>query len=435
VGAETRILLLSNRDQQDLPDEPPLGPQWSLQGTSAAAPAISTSPALAPRPDSVAPAAADVLAALARTPGVRVAHRTVFHPSEVLAALGEHRPTVVFNLCEALGGDSRLEVHAAWLLERLGVPFTGSPYHALRHCLYKIEAHNLLARAGVSVPATVRVDSPDRVPRVSFPAIVKPEREDGSTGIEHDAVVYEVRSLRDRVAAVIETHRQPAVVQHYIHGREISVSLLGTAVSLGGTAMPPANMGDTPMPPAAINTPRVLSPSEIVFGGLPEGHPPIVTFSSKWDPGVSTFTGITSVPAVLRPPELRRVAALARRAFEVLGLRDYGRVDMRLDARGVPYVIDVNPNCDLSEDAGFSRAARRTGLSYPGLIWQILQRAMERRSDASVIFGSRGRSPRRPRASALRRDGASVSQVGGPGTSPASPRAASAFPAGAPEAP
>jgi D-alanine-D-alanine ligase len=360
VGAETRILLLSNRDQQDLPDEPPLGPG-------------APSPA---RLDGVAPAAADVLAALAGAPGVRVAHRTVFHPSEVLAALGEHRPTLVFNLCEALGGDSRLEVHAAWLLERLGVPFTGSPYHALRHCLYKVEAHNLLARAGVSVPTTVRVDSPDSVPRVSFPVIVKPEREDGSAGIEHDAVVYEARSLRERVAALIETQRQPAVVQHYIHGREISVSLLGTPL------------------------PRVLPPGEIVFGGLPEGHPPIVTFSSKWDPEVSTFTSITSVPAVLRPPELRRVAALGRRAFEVLGLRDYGRVDMRLDARGVPYVIDVNPNCDLSEDAGFSRAARRAGLSYPGLIWQILQSAMERRSDASVLLGSRGRSPRRPRASA-----------------------------------
>src|SRR6185436_7874355 len=115
--------------------------------------------------------------------------------------------------------DSRLEVHAAWLLERLGMPFTGSPYHALRHCLYKVEAKHILARAGVRVPATVRVDSPDRIPRVVFPVIVKPEREDGSTGIEHDAVVYEMCALRERVAEVIETLKQPAVVQRYIHGR------------------------------------------------------------------------------------------------------------------------------------------------------------------------------------------------------------------------
>ena len=364
MGAETRILLLSNRDQQDLLDEPPL----SHEGGDA--------PASGVRADSVAPVAARVLDTLAGAPGVRVAHRTVFHPSEVLAAIGDHRPSVVFNLCEALGGDARLEVHAAWLLERLGVPFTGSPYQALRHCLYKVEANRLLARAGVRVPATVRVDSPDRLPRVAFPVIVKPEREDGSAGIEQDAVVYEMRSLRDRVAAIIETLRQPAVVQHYVHGREIAVSVLGSPV------------------------PRLLPTSEIVFGGLPEGHPPIVTFSSKWDPAVSTFTSITSVPAVLRPPELRRIAGLGRRAFEVLGLRDYGRVDMRLDARGIPYVIDVNPNCDLSEDAGFARAARRAGITYPGLIWQILQSALGRRSDAWVLFASRGRSPRRPRVAA-----------------------------------
>jgi D-alanine-D-alanine ligase len=359
VGAETRILLLSNRDQQDIPEEPPLG----IDAVPRAVPA-----------DSVAPVAASVFATLAGTPGVRVAHRTVFHPSEVLAALGDHRPDVVFNLCEALGGDSRLEVHAAWMLDRLGLPFTGSPYHALRHCLYKVEANHILGRAGVRVPATVRVDSPDSVPRVSFPAIVKPEREDGSTGIERDSVVYEMRSLRDRVACVIETLEQPAVVQHYVHGREIAVSLLGGPL------------------------PRVLPPGEIQFDGLPPGHPHILTFAAKWDPESVECTGTVPVPAVLRPHELRRVAAIGRRAFEVLGLRDYGRVDVRLDPRGVPYVIDVNPNCDLSMGGGFSLAAGRAGLSYAAFVWEILRSALRRRADSGLLFASRGRSPRRPRA-------------------------------------
>lgn len=364
MGAETRILLLSNRDQQDIPDEPPLGSDPGAHP-----------PGLVP-PDSVAPVAARVFATLAGTPGVRVAHRPVFHPSEVLAAIGDYRPSVVFNLCEALGGDSRLEVHAAWLLERLGLPFTGSPYHALRHCLYKVEANHILARAGVRVPATVRVDSPDRLPKVAFPVIVKPEREDGSTGIERASVVHDVRSLRERVACVIETLKQPAVVQRYIHGRELAVSLLGWPV------------------------PRVLPPGEIFFGGLPAGHPHILTFASKWHPESIDCTGTPSVPAVLRPPELRRVAAVGRRAFEVLGLRDYGRVDVRLDERGVPYVIDVNPNCDLSEEGGFACAARRGGLSYGSFIWEILRSALRRRTDISVLFASRGRSPRNVRASA-----------------------------------
>lgn len=362
MGAETRILLLSNRDQKEvlapaLPaEDPPLGERGAAK---------------APREDSVAPVAARVFATLAGAHGVRVAHRTVFHPSEVVAAIGDYRPSVVFNLCEALGGDSRLEVHAAWLLERLGLPFTGSPFHALRHCLYKVEANHILARAGVSVPATVRVDSPDRIPRVVFPVIVKPEREDGSLGIERDAVVYEMRSLRDRVAELIETLKQPAVVQRYIPGREIAVSLLGWPLL------------------------RVLPPGEILFGGLPQGHPHILTFSCKWRSESIECAGTPSVPAVLRPPELRRIAAIGRRAFEVLGLRDYGRIDVRLDERGVPYVIDVNPNCDLSDGGGFSLAAARGGFTYDGFIWEILTGALRRRADSVELFASRGRSPRR----------------------------------------
>jgi D-alanine-D-alanine ligase len=364
VGAETRILLLSNRDQQEPFEEPPLGEP--------------APPARVVRADSVAPVAAKVLTTLAGLPGVRVAHRPVFHPSEILAAIGDHRPSVVVNLCEALGGDSRLEVHAAWLLGRLGLPFTGSPYYALRHCLYKVEANHILARAGVRVPATVRVDSPDRIPRVSFPVIVKPEREDGSTGIERDAVVYEMRGLRDRVAELIETLEQPAVVQRYIHGREIGVSLLGWPV------------------------PRVLPPGEILFGGLPDDHPHILTFSSKWDPASIAWNGCSSVPAVLRPPELRRIAAVGRRAFEVLGLRDYGRVDVRLDERGQPYVIDVNPNCDVSDDGGIGLAAARGGYSYEGFLWEILRGALRRGSDVAALFASRGRAPKGVRASARR---------------------------------
>jgi D-alanine-D-alanine ligase len=354
VGSETRILVLSNRDQQEGFDEPPPGEA----GRKAA------------RADSVTPAAERVLEAIADTPGVRVAHRPVFRPSEVLAAIGDHRPDVVFNLCEALGGDSRLEVHAAWLLESLGLPFTGSPYHALRHCLYKVEANQILARAGVRVPPTVRVDSPDRLPKVAFPVIVKPEREDGSAGIGRESVVHDPRRLRDQVACVIEAHRQPAVVQRYIHGRELAVSLLGSP------------------------SPRALPPGEILFHDLPEGHPHILTFASKWHPETIDSMGTPSAPAVLRPPELRRVGAIGRRAFDVLGLRDYGRVDVRLDERGDPYVIDVNPNCDLSDGGGFSLASGRAGLGYADVIWEVLRSALRRRTDSSVLFVSRGRSTR-----------------------------------------
>ena len=195
---------------------------------------------------------------------------------------------------------------------------------------------------------------------------MKPEREDGSKCITRRSVVRSRRRLREQVAEVVETCRQPAVVQRYVDGREFAVSLLGWPV------------------------PRVLPLGEILFGDLPKGHPHILTYASKWRPDTIESISTPSVAAVLRPRELRKIAAAGRRAFEVLGLRDYGRVDVRIDDRGDPYVIDVNPNCDLSTDGGFARAAERAGMTYAQLIWEILRGAI-RRLEGSVLFASRGR--------------------------------------------
>ena len=116
------------------------------------------------------------------------------------------------------------------------------------------------------------------------------------------------------------------------------------------------------------------------------------------------------VPAVLRPLELRRVVAIGRRAFEVLGLRDYGRVDVRLDERGTPYVIDVNPNCDVSEGGGFSLAAARAGISYAGFVWEILRGVLRRRGEEFDAL-------RRPRAGARGQRGVPCKWSGGVGVS------------------
>ncbi|WP_437639526.1 D-alanine--D-alanine ligase family protein [Sorangium sp. So ce854] len=356
--------MLSNRDPEEALDEPPLAER------------VGSGRLRLGREDGSAAVAESVLAALAAAPGARVAHRPVLRPSEVLAAVGDHRPDVVFNLCEALDGDSRHEVMCAWLLAGLDLRFTGSDHVALRSCLHKSEANRLLARAGVRTPETVLVDGPDRIPDVAFPAIVKPEREDGSTGIDRGSVVHDRAALRDQVAAVVAKCRQPVVVQRYVRGRELSVSLLGW--------------------PA----PRVLPLGEITFQGLPEGHPHVVTYESKWRPDTAASIGTPSTAAVLRPIELRRVAAAGRRAFEVLGLRDYGRVDVRLDERGAPYVIDVNPNCDLSPDAGFARAAARAGLSYADVVWEIARAALARGPRQGDLLRARGRAPARGRAAA-----------------------------------
>ncbi len=353
----TRVLVLSNRDTSPGPDDPPLG---ALLTRTASAP-------VAVDENSVALVACDIVESLSRAHGIRVFHRSALTPSDVLAAIGDHQPDVVFNLCESLRGDSRLEVAAAWLMDRLGTAYTGSPYSALRHCLFKSECSALLERAGVPIPQTYCATTPDHLPEFKYPLIVKPEREDGSAGIGQNSVVHDAKRLREQVAEVVETCKQPAVIQQYIEGREIAVSVLGWP------------------------TTRVLPLGEITFHDLPEGHPHILTYASKWLSETVDSIGTPSVAAVLPPRDVRRIGSVGRRAFDVLGLRDYGRVDVRFAKDGVPYVIDVNPNCDLSRDGGFAKAAGRAHLSYDALVWEITRCALRRKSEGRVpvVLGRR----------------------------------------------
>jgi D-alanine-D-alanine ligase len=129
--------------------------------------------------------------------------------------------------------------------------------------------------------------------------------------------------------------------------------------------------------------------SEIDFGGLPAGAPHIVSYDAKWSSGSEDDLG--TVP-VLHPVLGSAVAARVRRvatdAFRAVGVRDYGRVDVRLAAGGVPYVVDVNPNCDLSPTAGMARAAGAFGIDFRSLVGLLVRYAMRRRRSGSITSGT-----------------------------------------------
>jgi D-alanine-D-alanine ligase len=185
-----------------------------------------------------------------------------------------------------------------------------------------------------------------------FPLIVKPAREDASVGITRTSVVHDRRQLAAQVARVRARFRQPVLVERYIEGRELYVSLLGD---------------------------DALPMHEIDFSTLPADRPRIVTYLGKWAPKSIECRGTRPIKCEgLDDRSRERCVAAARAAFAALGLRDYARVDLRLAADGTPYVIDVNPNCDLSDGAGVSRAASYGGLSYPELIWRVCKAALAR---------------------------------------------------------
>jgi D-alanine-D-alanine ligase len=198
-----------------------------------------------------------------------------------------------------------------------------------------------------------------------FPVIVKPAREDASVGITRASVVNDRAALDARVLHILDHYHQPALVEEYIEGREIYVSLLG---QVGGEL-------------------QVFPFFEIDFSAMPPDRPKIVSFEGKWVEDSVEYKGTRPVRCEGLSPELRdKVAQTALDAFRCIGLRDYGRMDIRLHADGTPYIIDVNPNCDLSDLAGgFSRAAKTGGLSYKDVILRLISLALARRVDETPI--------------------------------------------------
>jgi D-alanine-D-alanine ligase len=184
---------------------------------------------------------------------------------------------------------------------------------------------------------------------------VKPAREDASVGISRASVVRDRAALERQVLHVLERHAQEVLVERFIEGREIYAAVLG-------------------------NDPPVCLPcTEIDFSALPDGWPRIVTYEAKWASGSVEDLGTRPGLARFDDPALAaRIRETAVAAFRALELSDYGRVDLRVSAEGVPYVIEVNPNCDLSTGAGYARAAAAAGLSHDEVAARIVELALAR---------------------------------------------------------
>jgi D-alanine-D-alanine ligase len=277
-------------------------------------------------------------------------------PAGLLAAVARARGGVLFNLVEALGGDPTLEPAVASLFELEGVVYTGSAPRAILVGLEKPLARAVLAARGVPIPAGTLLERGDEPIAGAPPYIVKPSREDASHGISTESVVPSEAAARERARYVREKYLQAALVEEFVDGREFNITVLGEGDDL-----------------------EVLSPGEIDYAEFPAGKPRLVTYEAKWLVGSPEYLGTRSVGARGLDGELgRRVAEIARAAYRAVGLRDYGRVDIRLHLDGGPRVLEVNPNPDVSPGGGVSLAAARSGIDYDALIWRIVRGAVAR---------------------------------------------------------
>ncbi len=280
------------------------------------------------------------------------AHPVPFGTDPAALCLALRGYDAVFNLSEGPLDCPQKEPHGAALLELLRLPYTGNGPATLAQCNDKPLAKALIAGAGIATPRH-RIYS--CVPRgksgLCFPVIVKPAREDGSSGIDESSVVESEAGLRKRVAHVVDRFRQEALAEEFVGGREFNVALIGN-----GTAADPY---------------RALPPGELAYDD-PAWR--VCSYESKWDPEHPSYEAIRPVVPAKIPASLRRrLQSSALACASLFNLRGYARVDFRLDADGVPHVLEVNPNPDISPDAGMARAARADGLSYPALIAEIVR--------------------------------------------------------------
>ena len=281
--------------------------------------------------------------------------------TKLIDELKLNRPDIIFNLCESADGDPTQEMNIAGLYELMKIPYTGSRAFTLGLALNKPLVKQILNENGIpTAKHFVAADSGSvHLNGHKFPMIVKPSREDASIGICIESIVTNREGLKRRIEYVLDEHKQPALVEEYIDGREINVSVVGN------------------------DELTVFPISEIDFSLLPEDYPRIVSYNSKWMYKTVEFAGTKAVcPAEnLSKKEVTTIQETAKKVYRLLGASDYARVDIRYKD-GIPYVLELNPNPDIAsdmpEDTGFTRSAKAHGWEYEYLIQQIIKYALKR---------------------------------------------------------
>jgi len=247
---------------------------------------------------------------------------------------------IVFNWCEGLPGIPHSWVQVVATLESLDYVYTGSPSAVLELSDDKPRVKRLLDARRVPTPRwrVYKTSAPNAWSL--FPAIVKPAEEHSSLGVSTEAVVTSPAELRHRIEYVLDTFHQPAIVEDFIDGREFHVSLWGNG------------------------TIEMLPVAEMDFSAFGDFHDRLCTYDAKFNSESVHYNKIgLNLPAPLEPEELRTLERVAVKAYRAIGCRDYARLDIRL-RDGVFYVLDVNPNADITSEASFAYSASARGYSF-----------------------------------------------------------------------
>jgi D-alanine-D-alanine ligase len=278
-------------------------------------------------------------------------------PQVLIDGIRKFSPDAVVNLFEGSADDNASEMYACGLLEWLHIPYTGCPFHTLVLARSKHIAKRMLLAEGLpTAPFMVVESGPVAACPLKFPVIVKPAQQDASVGVDQDSVATDLDGLNKRVAFLLKQFGGPVLVEEFIFGREVTVALV--------------EMPDL----------RLLPATEAVFPEPTPGYWPILSYDAKWTEGSAEYETTDYHFHAQMTPELAAVIeGTARKAFRLLGCRDYARVDFRIrSGDNQPFVLELNPNSDFAPDRALANNLWAAGLSHSEFTLQLVRNALAR---------------------------------------------------------
>lgn len=295
------------------------------------------------------PSTIEVITSAIQSSGFKV--KKIGNVSNLLENLDNLDVDIVFNISEGISGRNR-ESQVPILLEMAGIPFVGSDALTLGLTLDKVMAKKIFIAEGIPTPEFFEVKKIDilmDINHLKFPLIIKPRFEGSSKGLTEASRVDNMEELKKQVEYIINTYKQPALIEEFIRGKEFTVAIIGN------------------------DPPEVLPIVQIKIDGRLKLNDKFYTFAR-----ISSDRLEYICPACINKDLKKKISDLALRTYNVVECQDFGRVDFRVDKKGKPYVLEVNPLPSLSTEDVFALIAKEIGISHEEIIGKILDSALKR---------------------------------------------------------
>ena len=275
-----------------------------------------------------------------------------------LKLVKETKPDLVFNMSEAFSGNRDLEPNMTALLQLVGVPFTGAGPMSLQLCKDKGLTKVILDYHGILTPKFLVIKKSRAVPslkKFEFPAIVKPLQLESSEGISQNSYVENEKEALARIEFIHEKLGVDAIIEEFINGREVYVSILGNEKL------------------------HVFPPRELFFRQVPEDEPKIATYRIKWDRAYRKKWGIDSGWAdKMSETEEKKLQEVCKKIYRLLQIQGFGRIDLRIKDNGDIYFIEANPNPSIAKKEDYALSAHKAGMPYEELISKIVSLSLNK---------------------------------------------------------